>query len=278
MSETPAPTEARQQFTLRQLFLLMTAIAFWLGLTVWFGEIGFICGGILASAAAAYFRWARRSEVVVLLGITLVLIFLALPEVQVSRISTRKDYCRSRLRQIGVALDLYTTDHKGRFPSLITYSDTGRPLHSWRTHLLPGIERRDLFEQYNWNEPWNGPLNSQVNSAEIPTFQCPSIPNGASTATSYLAIEVPGYQPGDRFAVIEVPSSSVGFFEPKDITLNELLAQKPPPGVHGAKAQQLHVLWPNGEVELIRSDQLAKRLAKLQPPQSSQPSTSTAKK
>jgi hypothetical protein len=96
-------------------------------------------------------------------------------------------------------------------------------------------------------------------------FQCPSTRNGSNSRTSYLAIEVPGYQPGDRFAVIEVPSASIGFFEPKDITLSELLAQNPPQGVHGANAQFVHVLWPNCEIELIRCDQLAKRLERVQP-------------
>jgi hypothetical protein len=159
MNEVPSPvkvdepTAAPRQFTLRQLFLLITAIAVWLGLTVWFGPYGFITGLLPTIAMITYFRWPRATEISVVLAIMTVLICAGLPEVQVGSGTPRATTCRHQLLMICFALDNYASANNGSFPPLITYSDTGRPLHSWRTHLLTDIERNDLAQSYDWTEP-----------------------------------------------------------------------------------------------------------------------------
>jgi prepilin-type processing-associated H-X9-DG protein len=43
-----------------------------------------------------------------------------------------------------------------------TYSADGTPLLSWRVHILPYLEYDDLHQQFNLNEPWDGPTNRKL--------------------------------------------------------------------------------------------------------------------
>lgn len=38
----------------------------------------------------------------------------------------------------------------------------GRPLLSWRVHILPYIEQQQLYEQFHLNEPWDSPHNKTL--------------------------------------------------------------------------------------------------------------------
>ena len=38
----------------------------------------------------------------------------------------------------------------------------GKTPYSWRVAVLPFIEQSDLYKQYNFNEPWDGPNNRKL--------------------------------------------------------------------------------------------------------------------
>jgi len=40
----------------------------------------------------------------------------------------------------------------------------GNPMHSWRVLILPFLGEQKLFEQYDFDEPWDGPNNSKLAS------------------------------------------------------------------------------------------------------------------
>jgi hypothetical protein len=259
-----------RQFTLRGMFILVTALAAWLGMSLALGPLGIVVGAVLCGVATVYFCRRSWTELAVVFAIVVVLFIYLLPNPSDTRTPYYRGACRNNLVMIGIALHNYHDVH-GSWPPLVTYSATGRPMHSWRAHLLPFIERQDLAAQYNWNEPWNGPLNSRIDTVKNRVFQCPLDPAAKTGGISYLAIAVPGAKPGDPFAVIEVHGSGVGFFEPKDISLTDLLATKPPAGaivprgVHSAKTT-VQVVWTDGYVEEIAIADLPKRLAELQLP------------
>lgn len=265
---------ATRQFTLRGMFILITAIAAWLGMSVAIGPLGFVVGGVLCATAVVFFCWPGYAEMAVVLASVAVLAIAFVPEIQVARTPSYRGMCRNNLRQIGLSLHSYYDVHRS-FPPLVTYSDSGRPMHSWRTHILPFIERQDLAAQYDWTEPWNGPVNSLINVKRNRVFQCPLDPAAKTGGISYLAIDVPGAKPGDPFVVIEVHGSGIGFFEPRDISLTDLLATKPsaktvlPRGVHGGSKEVL-LVWHDGHVESIPVADLPTRLAELKitPPDS----------
>ena len=63
-------------------------------------------------------------------------------------------------------------------------------MHSWRVLILPCLQELALYDQYDFNEPWDGPNNHKL-AGQIPSmYRCPSSnsPVGASLATKYLAI------------------------------------------------------------------------------------------
>src|SRR5262245_23624397 len=67
------------------------------------------------------------------------------------------------LRQIGIAVHEYI-DHWKCFPPAYLADAAGRPAHSWRVLLLPYLGYEELYKQYDFNEPWDGPNNSRLHS------------------------------------------------------------------------------------------------------------------
>ncbi len=77
-----------------------------------------------------------------------------------------RTHARNNLKYIGIAADAYHDQHKS-FPSGATFDETGRPLHSWVTKLLPygdlsaNPDRDSLYRQIHQNLPWDDPRNLQ---------------------------------------------------------------------------------------------------------------------
>ena len=65
-----------------------------------------------------------------------------------------------QLCQIGLAIHNYN-DTYGELPKN-TYSPDGRPLLSWRVHILPFLEEDRLYQQFNLDEPWDSPSNVRL--------------------------------------------------------------------------------------------------------------------
>lgn len=53
-------------------------------------------------------------------------------------------------------------DSNNRLPAHASYSPEGKPLLSWRVHLLPYIEQQHLYERFHLDEPWDSPHNSAL--------------------------------------------------------------------------------------------------------------------
>jgi hypothetical protein len=154
---------------------------------------------------------------------------------------SRRAQCINNLHQLGLAFHIYYDKH-GRFPPAYVADKDGRPLHSWRTLLLPYLDRRDLYETYDFTQPWNGPNNQKLAEEIIDCFRCPSATTKDQTRTSYLAVTGPGTawsnprgKSLNRFTdganqtilLVEVTDSDVHWAEPRDVTLEEALG---PPG------------------------------------------------
>ena len=85
----------------------------------------------------------------------------------------------------------YEQDH-GCFPPAYIADENGKPMHSWRVLILPYIERRDLYEAYRFDEPWDGPNNRKLHNVTLDLYKCPSDnQHGGESNTSYLAVVGP---------------------------------------------------------------------------------------
>ncbi len=64
---------------------------------------------------------------------------------------------RNQLRGLGLSLTNYH-DVNGAFPT-DTFSAAGKPLLSWRVHLLPIMGKDGLYKKFKLDEPWDSPAN-----------------------------------------------------------------------------------------------------------------------
>ena len=63
---------------------------------------------------------------------------------------------RWNLKEPGLVVANYRHTYRCLPPVWIT-DDEGRPMHSWRVLLLPFLGYEDLYAEYNFSKPWDGP-------------------------------------------------------------------------------------------------------------------------
>lgn len=68
---------------------------------------------------------------------------------------------QENLRRLALAFHNYHDTYK-RFPTTASYDSQGKPLLSWRVHVLPYLGQRELFRQFRLDEPWDSPANKQL--------------------------------------------------------------------------------------------------------------------
>ncbi|RLS40198.1 MAG: DUF1559 domain-containing protein [Planctomycetota bacterium] len=90
------------------------------------------------------------------------------------------------MKQIGLALYNYHEVYK-EFPPAYTVDEHGKPLHSWRTLILPFIDQQMLYQKIDLSKPWDDPTNAEAFKTVVPVYQCPSVKPEPSM-TTYLAV------------------------------------------------------------------------------------------
>lgn len=178
-----------------------------------------------------------------------ILVALLLPAVQAAREAARRTTCKNNLRQIALAMQNYHDANNCLPPAFVADKD-GRPMHSWRVLILPYMEEANLYDQYNFDEPWDSPNNLRVAEHMPHIYGCPSDPK-LGTTTDYMVIvgkETPfhGSKPGNfgevsdgtsnTIMVIEVKGAGVKWTEPKDLDFatSSFTVFKGPPGDMGS--------------------------------------------
>jgi tetratricopeptide (TPR) repeat protein len=87
-----------------------------------------------------------------------VAVALLLPAIQAARQAARSAQDRNSLKQIGLAMHFHADEHK-TFPARSNYDSNGKPLLSWRVHLLPYLDQQELYDQFRLDEPWDSDHN-----------------------------------------------------------------------------------------------------------------------
>ncbi|MGH7140262.1 MAG: DUF1559 domain-containing protein, partial [Pirellulales bacterium] len=173
-----------------------------------------------------------------LLVVPILIIALLLPAVQAAREAARRNQCNNNLKQIGLAMYNYH-DVWGSFPPAYLADENGRPMHSWRVLILPYMEQKALYDRYNFDEPWDGPNNSQLAAMMPPAYGCPSDAAGgpAGTTTSYAAVTGPGTLfdadltssfatvtdgTSNTLMVVEAANAGIHWMEPRDLDIDQM--------------------------------------------------------
>ena len=247
----PEPAAKPFQFSLRHLLAVMAAVCVagagyqWIGVGVLL-PIGFVVIVAMFALAIAYGRWLGA---VVVFGLVVGFVALCvLPNVRMARSTPRTASCRNNLANIVIALHNYHDVYKS-FPPAYVADENGKPMHSWRVLILPFLEHQALYDQYRFDEPWDGTNNSQL-AADLKILMCPADQRGIAGQTSYVAVVGPGTAwpgaksvalsdikdgAGSTILIVEVNNSGIHWMEPRDLDASQMpLAINAKPAAKGA--------------------------------------------
>ncbi len=160
---------------------------------------------------------------------------MLMPAVQQVQEAARRASCANNMRQIMLGMHNYESAY-GHFPKdRIVKTQDGQELrHSWRIEILPFIEQAAIYEQYDFEEPWNGPSNSKLEALSWSAWNCPS--HNPSNKTPYKLVVGPGtaFEDGQPKTFKDIPDGSsntigliedtanpVHWMEPIDLTVDE---------------------------------------------------------
>jgi hypothetical protein len=90
-----------------------------------------------------------------------------------------------------------------------SYTPDGKPLLSWRVHLLPRLGHADLYRRFKLDEPWDGPNNKRLLDRIPPEYDTPGAQDGrVPGGTSVRGFSHGGaiFEPFARFTVRDLPA------------------------------------------------------------------------
>lgn len=244
-TKTPErPEQAPFQFGLKHLLAVPAVVAMlfgtaaWIGLDIW-----------VPLAASAYLVVVSLATIMAVMllgrplspqlrvcvagaGITVLMILYESTSLQLAlERGTPRSRCGNNLKRIACALDEYHAVH-GCFPPAYIADENGLPMHSWRVLILPYLDRLDVYEAYDFDEPWNGPNNRKLAEIAVSAFDCPAEVHSSPMMTNYLAVvgpdtAWPGSEPtsladfahekGSILHVVEVAHSGIHWMSPRDL-------------------------------------------------------------
>ena len=118
-------------------------------------------------------------------------------------------------------------------------------MHSWRVLILPYLGWKSVYDEYDFNEPWNGPHNSRITSRMPEAFRCGFNDDRTQQTTDRLAVV--GHWPdltlwwdpadgrhdhaarmkdchdglGNTIQVVETTDSGIHWMEPVDLVYSK---------------------------------------------------------
>ncbi len=298
------------QFRLRTMFLYFVVV--WSALAA-FGLLGaaaavvVLLGGIYIHCEELLHRRVAQVIFVLACGLCMLTIVFGCERARLryrAQHEGAKDRpCGDNLRKIALALQQYR-QYFGSLPPAYVADKSGRPLYSWRVLILPFLEGRKVYQQYKFNQPWDGPNNRRLIVYRPREYACPGDKNASrlgATETSYVAVVGPGTvwpggtgrksddlpeNAGDTILLVEVAASDIQWTQPRDLTLEEAcrgINGKPPcissPHVRFGDYVQIEsrgaqAVFVDGSVRFVPQDtppETLKRLFTLDPDKSLDP-------
>jgi hypothetical protein len=78
----------------------------------------------------------------------------------------------NNLREIVIGMHNHH-DQRGDLPAAYNVDKDGKPLLSWRVHLLPYLEQGDLYREFHLDEPWDSEHNKRLIARMPVQYQAP---------------------------------------------------------------------------------------------------------
>lgn len=187
---------------------------------------------------------------------------LLLPAVQAAREAARRTQSVNNLKQIGLAMHNYS-DAMQHLPARANVDKNGKPLLSWRVHMLPYLEENALYQQFHLDEPWDSEHNKKLIEKMPAVYRQPN-GNAEGFKTCYLVPVAKGtmfesFKPvrfgnitdGTSNTIMAVEAnldSSVIWTKPEDI---EIDMKAPLDGLLGLRPGGFNALFADGSVRFI---------------------------
>jgi hypothetical protein len=143
----------------------------------------------------------------------------------------------NNLKQILLALHNYESTH-GRFPSN-SYDKDGKPLLSWRVHILPFIEQDALYRAFKLDEPWDSPNNLPLSQTVVKVFTVPGRPTEPGHTYFRGFIGPKNVKPEYRPWLTEGDSKGISIVSITDGTSNTIVVVEAGESVPWAKPEDL---------------------------------------
>lgn len=185
-----------------------------------------------------------------------------LPAIVVARTAARKAQSTNNLKQIVLALHNYESANK-KFPPAFSVDKNGKPLHSWRTLILPYLEQDAIYRQLKLDEPWDSEHNQRfLKGTQLSVYTTPGAPPGTKTRYQTIRKEgtvFPGAQASsiaqipdgtsNTLAVVETSADrAVDWFKPDDFVPD---ATDPVAGLKGNWPNQFLAAFADGSVQAL---------------------------
>jgi hypothetical protein len=97
----------------------------------------------------------------------------------------------NNMKQIGLAIHNYVGANNHLPPPVLLGGKSGRVPYSWRVAILPYVEQQELYNAYNFDEPWDGPNNRKLLDRMPDVYGHPSVGNADRTHTAYFVFSGP---------------------------------------------------------------------------------------
>lgn len=135
----------------------------------------------------------NRSSEFTNIAIVGVLVGLLLPAVQAAREAARRTASMNNIKQLLLSLLNHEASYRS-FPAYASFDDNGKPLLSWRVHILPFLEEQALYEKFHLDEPWDSDHNRQLIPLMPDVYLDPSSPKYTvqDGHTHYLGVKGEG--------------------------------------------------------------------------------------
>ncbi|MHB8969423.1 MAG: DUF1559 domain-containing protein [Pirellulaceae bacterium] len=179
-----------------------------------------------------------------------------------ARQNARQAQSINNLKQIGLAMHMYYDKHK-RFPPAASYDAAGKPLLSWRVHILPFLDQQVLYNQFKLDEPWDSEHNKKL-AETIPVQYLDPAANLQPGLTTYLVPTGEGTVFGGKeslrladifdgasntiMVVNASPDRAVIWTKPEDLVVKE---EAPLTGLVSEARQQFETTFCDGSVRKL---------------------------
>lgn len=188
---------------------------------------------------------------------------MLLPAVQQVREAARRTAAANNLRQLSLAALNYESTYQ-KFPANANYSDDGKPLLSWRVHLLPFLDYGNLYNQFKLDEPWDSPHNIKFLDQMPEVYRSPnSMHTNRSTmlGISGKGTMFDGNKQASLGKIADGTSNTIFFVEVNDGAAVEWtkpgdyeMTNNPRSGLMGVRPGGFNAAFVDGSIQFIGND------------------------